>query len=244
MMETPSRHDRLAVRLTQIISRLLSGESLCLKALKEEFGVSERTLQRDFHQRLIHLNLTCENGRWKLAGKRFSDSSLDVLAFMRNIGITPLFPSADRRLMHWLVGDTPHSPCIVWPSCRSLTAVSPTCFHRLIQAICQQRCIQVLIGKQTHDNLEPYRLIHTEGCWYLVVCQAESVQVFPAASISMVTLTAASFIRQDKVCDLTTGEQFIDALPHFPFIQDVLRTVTHRPYLRNTLYRIPKKQIA
>ena len=51
-MKTQNDHnDRLSVRLSVIISRLLAGESLELKALVNEFGVSERTLQRDFQQR-------------------------------------------------------------------------------------------------------------------------------------------------------------------------------------------------
>ena len=54
------RHDRLALRLSVIISRLLAGESLSLKSLSDEFGVSERTLRRDFSQRLLHLDLTGE----------------------------------------------------------------------------------------------------------------------------------------------------------------------------------------
>ena len=55
-------HDRLSVRLSVIISRLLAGESLELKVLADEFGVSERTLQRDFQQRLIHLDLEHRSG--------------------------------------------------------------------------------------------------------------------------------------------------------------------------------------
>ena len=43
-MKTQNDHnDRLSVRLSVIISRLLAGESLELKALVNEFGVSERT---------------------------------------------------------------------------------------------------------------------------------------------------------------------------------------------------------
>lgn len=53
-MKTQHDHyDRLSVRLSVIISRLLAGQSLELKALANKFGVSERTLQRDFQQRLI-----------------------------------------------------------------------------------------------------------------------------------------------------------------------------------------------
>ena len=63
MSDNRSRHDRLAVRLSLIISRLVAGESLSLKILSDEFGVTERTLQRDFHQRLVHLDLEYRNGR-------------------------------------------------------------------------------------------------------------------------------------------------------------------------------------
>ncbi|GDK50507.1 transcriptional regulator [Escherichia coli] len=38
MSDNRSRHDRLAVRLSLIISRLMAGESLSLKTLSDEFG--------------------------------------------------------------------------------------------------------------------------------------------------------------------------------------------------------------
>lgn len=40
MSDNRSRHDRLAVRLSLIISRLMAGESLSLKTLSDEFGVT------------------------------------------------------------------------------------------------------------------------------------------------------------------------------------------------------------
>lgn len=42
-----ARYDRLAVRLSVIISRLMAGETLTLQTLSGEFGVSIRTLRRD-----------------------------------------------------------------------------------------------------------------------------------------------------------------------------------------------------
>ncbi|MFA1989031.1 DUF5983 family protein, partial [Escherichia coli] len=42
-----SRHDRLAVRLSLIISRLMAGESLSLKTLSDEFGVGGYLLRTD-----------------------------------------------------------------------------------------------------------------------------------------------------------------------------------------------------
>lgn len=48
MSQAERRYDRLSVRLSLIISRLLAGETLHVRKLAVEFGVSERTLHRDF----------------------------------------------------------------------------------------------------------------------------------------------------------------------------------------------------
>lgn len=67
MSQTERRHERLAVRLSLIISRLVAGETLDMALLATEFGVSIRTLRRDFRERLMYLDLeyrdgTCTNG--------------------------------------------------------------------------------------------------------------------------------------------------------------------------------------
>lgn len=57
MTQAERRHDRLAVRLSLIISRLVAGETLSVRKLAAEFGVSVRTLRRDFRERLMYLDL-------------------------------------------------------------------------------------------------------------------------------------------------------------------------------------------
>lgn len=147
---------------------------------------------------------------------------------MRNTGITQLFPSPDRRLMHYLTGETSYSPCLIWPSSHSDSVVSSECFQRLIQAVCQQNRIHLLTDGDFHTVFEPYRLIHTEGNWYLVACQAEIIRVIPVASINQVKLTTENFVRRDDICHLTAGERFIASLPHFPYIHDVMNSANHR----------------
>ncbi|WP_158652252.1 DeoR family transcriptional regulator, partial [Helicobacter bizzozeronii] len=43
-------HDKLAMRLAQILMRAYQGEILNVKALAQEFGVSVRTIQRDLRR--------------------------------------------------------------------------------------------------------------------------------------------------------------------------------------------------
>ncbi|MBJ2673043.1 sporulation transcriptional regulator SpoIIID, partial [Salmonella enterica subsp. enterica serovar Typhimurium] len=57
MSQAERRYDRLSVRLSLIISRLLAGETLTMRKLAAAFGVSVRTLHRDFRERLIYLDI-------------------------------------------------------------------------------------------------------------------------------------------------------------------------------------------
>lgn len=93
MSDNRSRHDRLAVRLSLIISRLMVGESLSLKTLSDEFGVTERTLQRDFHQRLVHLDLEYRNGRYSLRRQSSPGAIPEMLSLYRIPGSHGYFRS-------------------------------------------------------------------------------------------------------------------------------------------------------
>lgn len=99
-MKTQHDHyDRLSVRLSVIISRLLAGQSLELKALANEFGVSERTLQRDFQQRLIHLDLEHSSGCYRLIRRTGREHLPNTFAFILNSGISGIIPAQNRRLI-------------------------------------------------------------------------------------------------------------------------------------------------
>ena len=67
MSAEEKQHDRMASRLAIIISRLLMGERLSVSGLSQEFHISERTLRRDFRERLSCLELTYQQGCWSLA---------------------------------------------------------------------------------------------------------------------------------------------------------------------------------
>ena len=56
----------ILTRLTIILSRLNDGEALSVKALAEEFNVSDRTIQRDFNERLISFPVYQDKKKWKM----------------------------------------------------------------------------------------------------------------------------------------------------------------------------------
>ena len=59
-------YDKILTRLTVILSRLYQAEQLKPSDLAKEFNVSERTIQRDFKDRLIHFPIYYENKHWKM----------------------------------------------------------------------------------------------------------------------------------------------------------------------------------
>ncbi|MGV3344463.1 hypothetical protein ACGVWS_01505 [Enterobacteriaceae bacterium LUAb1] len=68
---------------------MLAGQSLELNALANEFGVSERTLQRDFQQRLIHhLDLGYSRGGYRLIRRTGREHLPNTFAFILNAGMS------------------------------------------------------------------------------------------------------------------------------------------------------------
>ena len=129
------RHDRLAVRLSLIISRLLAGETLHVGKLAAEFGVSVRTLRRDFRERLMYLDLEYDRGMCRLrSGGSVSQRELDILTFAWRSGMGDVFPGLDRKMVNTLLA-CDESPCLVWSSPCTSTAAGSLSFFRLIQAI-------------------------------------------------------------------------------------------------------------
>ncbi len=219
-----AHHDKLAVRLSVIISRLMTGESLYLNTLAEEFRVSERTLQRDFYQRLAHLDIQHEDGCYRLANGRLHDHSPGAFSLIRNTGISRIFPEQDKALMALLMDGSGTSPCLIWHTPLNPAAMRSDCFQRLAEAIHRHCTISVLVGGIRHDALEPYRLIYQQHCWYLVTSYQRNICVFRLDDIISVTLLEHRFRRRNEVNDLIAEEGFIAALPHFRFISDVINT--------------------
>ena len=151
MTQAERRHDRLAVRLSLIISRLVAGETLSVRKLAAEFGVSVRTLRRDFRERLMYLDLEYQSGycRLRTAGSEMQMVP-DVLIFAHRSGLAGLFPGLDRRLVNTLLM-CDEAPCIIPPANPVSSPSEPLSFWRLVQAITDRRRVTLLADGQRVD---------------------------------------------------------------------------------------------
>ncbi|EBE0257574.1 WYL domain-containing protein [Salmonella enterica subsp. enterica serovar Panama] len=231
MPQTERRHERLADRLTQIIRRLFAGENLNMRHLAEEFGVSVRTLRRDLRERLTGLDLEYNDGHCRLvtadsAGQRERSG----LTLARQSVMEALFPGLDLRLAGALLDETEHSPCCIWPPV-ALTAGSFTgIFSHLVTAINRRNRISLLAKGQRCECLAPYRLICLERNWYLTGELWNDIAVFPLAEIQNVAVLADTYTRNETISRLTRHPNFINALPHYRFIRDLLATFKSGPF--------------
>ena len=143
MSQTERRHERLAVRLSLIISRLVAGETLDMGLLAAEFGVSLRTLRRDFRERLMYLDLEYRDGTCRLLSGSHQ-RELAVLTFARQSGVEALFPDMDNHMVSSLLSGPGESPCLIWAESESLSPPRPGIFTRLVRAISEHRRVTLL----------------------------------------------------------------------------------------------------
>ncbi|HAT2830511.1 TPA: WYL domain-containing protein [Klebsiella oxytoca] len=223
MTQAERRHDRLAVRLSLIISRLVAGETLDLRKLATEFGVSVRTLRRDFRERLMYLDLEYRKGQCRLlSGGR--QRELAVMTFARQSGVEALFPDMDNHLASSLLSGPVEAPCLIWPGATQVPSPDSGVFAQLVNAVSEHRKVTLLGNGCRCTGLAPYRLVLRDGEWYLTGEHQARIAVFPLAEIRAVTLHNDSFTLDTAVRDILSCSDFLQALPHFRFINDVIST--------------------
>ena len=221
MTQAERRHDRLAVRLSMIIGRLVAGETLDMRKLAAEFGVSVRTLRRDFRERLMYLDLEYRQGRCRLlSGSR--QRELAVMTFARQSGVEPLFPGLDGHLVSSLLGGPGESPCLIWQGESAQTVTDSGVFTRLVNAVQECRMVTLRGNGNCHTDIAPYRLVLHAGNWYLTGAHQTRIIALPLSDIHAVTVNPDSFTPDATVRNILARPDFLQALPHFHLFHSLL----------------------
>lgn len=229
MTQAERRHDRLAVRLSMIIGRLVAGETLDMRKLAAEFGVSVRTLRRDFRERLMYLDLEYRQGRCRLlSGSR--QRELAVMTFARQSGVESLFPGLDGHLVSSLLSGPGESPCLIWQGESAQTITDGGVFTQLVNAVQECRKVTLRGNGCSHTDIAPYRLVLHAGNWYLTGAHQTRIIALPLADIRGVTLHPDSFTPDATVRAILSRPDFLQALPHFRFIGEVLSGFVPEPH--------------
>ena len=174
-------YDKTLTRLNTILARLNDGESLSVKDLAEEFNVSDRTIQRDFNERLITLYpIYQEKKKWKMQeGFKIEKSTniediivLDILEKMtENLG--DRFSVRAKTLLS-KIRNQDYNPIYAKLNMEDISEHIST-IAELEDAIKDNReisCKYEMDGRRRHLNLKPLKIANYEGFWYLIAIDA------------------------------------------------------------------------
>lgn len=190
------KHEKLAIRLSEIIHRLHQGERLDLNKLSEYYKVSNRTLQRDFKDRLSFLSFYEQGPRYYQLDKqsKLFLSNEDIARFARFASIQELFPEIDRTFyQEQLISSVQVKGYHYQDSSRFKKE-----FEILKTAIEGHKQILFSYLKNNESTpkdyqLSPYCLVNKNGIWYLMGEQENQLKTFCVSQIKMIHILEESF---------------------------------------------------
>lgn len=195
-------YDKILARLIYILSRLHDGEALSVKELAKEFNISERTVQRDFNERLSSFPIYQEQKKWKMQkgyklekvqsiedeivldilekitegiGGRFSIKAHKLLSKIKNEDFNPIYAKLNIEDISDLFKD----------------------LEILESAIKEQKEIECYYDNEKSPlyktTLQPLKIANYEGFWYLIALQKGDLKKYYLKNISHPVLSDKSF---------------------------------------------------
>ena len=231
-------YDTILTRLTIILSRLNDGEALSVKALAEEFSVSERTIQRDFNQRLISFPIYQDNKKWKMqdgfrlekstsvedavvldimqklmegAGNKFSAKANKLLSKIKNDSYNPIYAKLDMED----IGD-------------KLKEVQE--LELAITNKKQIKCRYDFEGCSKELDLKPLKIANYEGFWYLIALDSRNdiLKKYYLKNIKQITTldeTFESTAKLDRLLDNSISVWFDQNVEPYRVVLNISKDV-------------------
>lgn len=204
-------YDKILTRLSYILSRLNDGEALSVKDLAKEFNTSERTVQRDFNERLVSFPILQEGKKWKMQeGFRVEKTkSLEdeiVLDIIEKIteGIGGKFASKSHKLLS-KIKNQDFNPIYAKLNIEDISDKFGE-IQVIEGAIKAKKEIECSYDDERHDifkvTLKPLKIVNFEGFWYLVALQEDVLKKYYLKNISNVKATDATFSTDAKLENL------------------------------------------
>jgi len=201
-------YDKILTRLTVILSKLNDGEALSVKELAKEFNTSDRTIQRDFNERLVSFPIYQENKKWKMQdGFRVEKTkSLEdeiVLDIIEKIteGIGGKFATKSHKLLAKIKNED-FNPIFTKLNIEDISAKFSE-IQILENAIKEKIEIVCSYDDETNDvyktTIKPLKIANYEGFWYLIALRKDTLQKYYLKNITNVKVTKNIFQADSKL---------------------------------------------
>jgi len=204
-------YDKILTRLTSVLSRLNDGEALSVKELAKDFNTSDRTIQRDFNERLVSFPIYQENKKWKMQdGFRVEKTkSLEdeiVLDIIEKIteGIGGKFATSSHRLLSKIKNED-YSPIYTKLNIEDISDKFNE-LQTIETAIKQKNELECTYNEEKNKRykltLQPLKIVNYEGFWYLVALSNDVLKKYYIKNISSAKITDRIFSYDTKIDNL------------------------------------------
>lgn len=202
-------HDTLAVRLAEILKQFNEGKNLDIGQLAEQFGVHQRTIQRDLHERFAFLPIKKVNGRYSLEEFYLNKlSTSDIYNFAAIAGVKGLFPQLNNEFLARLLDTTINDAYLVKGHHYEDSNVYQHLFAPLESAITQGRMVNFRYNYKVR-NASPYRLLSSKGIWYLAAVENATLKSFKLSGIGALELSTDTFTPLPEIVNQVNEEDSI-----------------------------------
>ena len=185
MEKSASKNEKLSYRLGDILTRLNSGEWLDPMILACDYNTSFRTIQRDFNERLAYLPLIKEKNCFRLDVNYLGKLDFkDIKSFATLSGIVGMYPSLDKHFIRELLDSRANLTYSSKGQFFEDASQFKDYFDIFSQAIQKHQQIGFLY-KDMPRLVQPYRLIHHHGCWYLAAARKGELRAYRLSRIKL-----------------------------------------------------------
>ncbi len=200
-------HDKLAVRLAQILMRFNNGGRFSLEELASEFNVDIRTIQRDLNQRLSFMPIQKENGKYFLESFALGKLSVkDIQNFAMLSGIQELYPKLDEDFITDLLNSKVNSIFMIKNN--GFEKVDYENFKIISVAILKHNILSFNYKEKSRE-VKPYKLLNYQGIWYLIADEKDKLKHFTFSKIKNIHKNNEIFTPKEEFLDQILNDKNI-----------------------------------
>jgi len=205
-------YDKTLTRLRVILQRLNDGESLGVKELADDFGVSTRTIQRDFNEKLVSsYPIFQENKKWKMQDgfkiEKIRDIEdkivLDIIEKITD-SIGGNFAIKGKKLLSKIKNEE-YSPIYTKLNIEDVSDMISD-INLLETAIKNKTTIECSYvydtDKRYNTTLNPLKIVNYEGFWYLIAIHKDEVKKYYLKELKSIKPTTDTFTVDTKIDNL------------------------------------------
>lgn len=187
--------DKVARRLGIILTKLNNGERFTLEELALEFGTGTRTVYRDIIERFNYLPIQRdkETKQYFLAKYILGVLNLeDIKNFATISGIKSLYPNLTNQFLTEILENKINKAFLVKDNGFEEIDSKKADFENLSHAIINNQIVEFVYNDK-EKRVEPYKLINSNGIWYLCANDNQKLKTYTFTKIKKLKIKDERF---------------------------------------------------